>query len=54
MKLGCVANVAYRALKHLYWHNQEILFDQLRNLQNRIISGDNLNDIPTQDQPTFR
>jgi len=56
LRVGCKANVLYKQYKHLYWNNQDLLFDLLRELQTKIINGDTLNDVkvdPTQFRYVF-
>ena len=39
LDLGCKAAVLYRQYKHMFWKNQDLLFDLLRKLQSDMMSG---------------
>ena len=45
LRMGCKANSLYVQYKHLYWKNQDLLFDMLRRLQASIMAGDTLDDV---------
>ena len=54
LQMGCRANVLYKQYKHLYWKNQDLLFDMLRQLQAAVIAGDSLEDIRPEMMQDFR